>query len=58
MNKLVEFEILNCDDRSELMAILATAGYPVVMEMRNDKDWSHIKHYFVVVYAKAEVQNE
>ena len=54
MNKLVEFEILNCNDRSELMAILATAGYPVVMETRDDKDWSHVKHYIVVVYVKTE----
>ena len=55
MKKLVEFEITNYEDRSNLMAILATAGYPVVMETRSSASRSLSKRYIVVVYAKTEV---
>ena len=53
MSKLCEFEIPNADDRSDLCAILATAGYAVCVEKRCDYSRSFpYTFYVVVVYGK------
>ena len=53
MKKLCEFEIPNANDRSELCAILATAGYAVRVVERTDYSRSFPYTYFVIeVYGK------
>lgn len=53
MKELYEFEIPNSDDRSNLCAILATAGYAVCVKERYDYTRSFpYKFYVVVVYGK------
>lgn len=58
MKKLCEFEIKNDDDRSDLMAILATAEYLVRLDGRRDYNRSYFEqNYFVVeVYEKEGVE--
>ena len=53
MTKLCEFEIPNSEDRSNLCAILAVAGYAVRVEKRTDYTRSFPYTYHVVeVYGK------
>ena len=53
MKKLCEFEIPNCEDRSNLCAILAVAGYAARVEERTDYSRSFPYTYFAVeVYGK------
>lgn len=54
MKELVRLEIPNCNDRSELLAILAVAGYAVRQEAEKiqDRPWSMSQKYWVVVHKK------
>lgn len=49
MKKIAEFLIPNYEDRSNLLAILGTAGYLVKLEARKNQT-RHRDDYYVVVY--------
>ena len=58
--KICELHIQNGQDRSDLIAILATAGYRVSVDVRQDKtEWPReINHYYVVVEDKQEAHHD
>lgn len=58
MKELVVFEVPCGQDRSDLTAILAAAGYPCVQRVTDDPAWSWEKHYEVVVFKKPVMLTE
>lgn len=54
LTKLCEFEIPCGEDRSDLCAILSTAGYATRLEKRVDRNRSYLEqtYYVVVVFDK------
>ena len=54
LTKLCEFEIPCCKDRSDLCAILSTAGYATRLEKRVDcrRPYLEENYYVVVVFDK------
>ena len=52
MKELIILEIPNGEDRGNMTAILAAAGYPCVQRIDDDPKWSYRKRYKVVVYER------
>lgn len=60
LTKLCEFEIPCGEDRSDLCAILSTAGYATRIEKRVDRKRSYFEqtYYVIVVFDKGGEQDE